>query len=89
LKNTKPVCQSCASPIRSDYEYGTETNGRLTGTYCRRCYRLGSFTDPQMTAAVMHEDLRLRMVEMKFPKFLAKLMANKIYTLARWETSKN
>ncbi len=89
MKNTKTVCQSCALPILSDYENGTESNGILTGTYCRRCYRFGAFTDPKMTVEMMHEDLRLRMIGMKFPRFLAKLMANKVYTLERWETAKS
>jgi hypothetical protein len=42
-----------------------------------------------MTVEIMREDLLLRMIEMNFPKFLAQGMANKVYTLARWDGTKN
>lgn len=89
MKSVKPVCQSCASPVLRANEKGTESHGGLSEIYCKQCYRLGAFTDPQMTVEKMCEDLRLRMIVMKFPRFLAKLMANKVYTLKRWEANKN
>jgi hypothetical protein len=39
-----------------------------------------------MTAEQMHEIVRVRMVELRFPRFLAKLLANSVYELRRWTT---
>ncbi len=89
MKQPKPVCQSCASPVKQAYDKGTESHGGPSEIYCKKCYRLGAFIDPTMTVEKMHEDMRLRMVRMKFPRFLAKLLANQIYTLQRWDTEKN
>ncbi len=88
MKFIKTVCQSCAAPIQNAYERGTERNGGYTTVYCHRCFQSGTFTDPRMTVEKMYENVRLRMIKMKFPRFLAKLMANKVYTLERWEVAK-
>ncbi|HVZ79212.1 MAG TPA: zinc ribbon domain-containing protein [bacterium] len=84
MKRPKTVCQSCAAPLLIDYDHGSESDGSPSELYCRRCYRLGSFTEPKMTAEQMHEIVRVRMVELRFPRFLAKLSANGIYDLQRW-----
>jgi len=49
---------------------------------------LGVFTDPKMTVEMMREKVRVKMLEMQFPRFLAVLLANKVYTLKRWATLK-
>ena len=84
MKTIRMVCQSCATPLRQEYEKGTEKDGSNSTLYCRRCYRMGAFTDPKMTAEEMHEIVRVRMVGLKFPRFLAKMSANSIYDLKRW-----
>jgi predicted amidophosphoribosyltransferase len=86
---TKTVCQSCGAPLSKDSEKGKEIGGGISEHYCRRCYQMGSFTEPQMTADKMHEVVRLKMLELKFPRFLAVLLANNIYNLQRWKTAKN
>ena len=88
LKFSKTVCQSCASPILKESDQGTELGGFSTNVYCRRCYRLGAFTEPQMTVGEMKENIRRKMVEMRFPRYLAVLMADRVYTLKRWEVAK-
>ncbi len=88
VKFSKAVCQSCGSPILKEMDRGTEKGGDFTDLYCRRCYRLGIFTEPQMTVDQMKETIRKKMVEMQFPRFLAVLMANRVYTLKRWEALK-
>lgn len=84
MKYPKTICQSCATPLLIDYDHGSESDGSPSGLYCRRCYRLGAFTEPKMTAEQMHEIVRVRMVELRFPRFLAKLSANGVYDLQRW-----
>jgi hypothetical protein len=86
MKFSKLICQSCATPIRKDMEKGTERKGGFSEIFCRRCYQSGVFTDPKMTMEMMHESVRLKMIEMQFPRFLAVLLANKVYALKRWET---
>jgi hypothetical protein len=86
LKFSKSICQSCATPIRKDFEKGTERNGGFTEAYCRRCYQSGAFTDPKITVEAMRENVRVKMIEMQFPRFLAVLLSNKVYSLKRWET---
>ena len=84
LKFTKSICQSCGSPLMKETDRGTEKGGTFTEAYCRRCYWQGVFTEPQMTVDQMKETIRLKMLEMNFPRFLAILMANRVYTLKRW-----
>jgi hypothetical protein len=86
VKFAKEVCQSCAAPILRDLDKGTERSGAPSKLYCRRCYLSGGFTDPKMTVEGMRESVRSRMIEMKFPRFLAVLLADRVYTLKRWET---
>ncbi len=88
MKSYKLVCQSCGVPIRKDSEKGTERMGGHTEDYCRRCYQLGDFTEPDMTAATMREKVRMKMVEMRFPRYLATQLADQVYALKRWETPK-
>jgi hypothetical protein len=88
MKTFKDICQSCASPILKEFDKGRELNGDFSETYCRRCYQSGVFTDPEMTIEKMHEVIRVKMIGLKFPRFLAKLLANQVYTLKRWEAIK-
>ena len=88
LKFTKSVCQSCGSPILKESDWGTEQGGDPTNLYCRRCYRLGEFTEPGITVGEMQEIIRRKMVELHFPRYLAVLMANRVHTLKRWEAVK-
>lgn len=84
MKRPKTICQSCAIPLSQAYDHGTEKDGSPSALYCRRCYRMGDFTEPQMTAERMYEVIRVRMVLLKFPRFLAKLAADRVYGLRRW-----
>lgn len=85
MKFQKSVCQSCASPILHDYDRGGEENGTPSESYCRRCFQFGAFTDPKMTAEEMHATVKSKMMYLKFPRFLANLMADRVYSLKRWE----
>ena len=89
MKFSKAVCQSCASPILRDYDKGTEKGGGQSEAYCRRCYQAGFFTDIKVTAVEMHDRVLAKMTEMKFPRYLAKLMAQNVYVLKRWKTEKS
>ena len=85
MRFPKTVCQSCASPILQEFDRGKEKNGTPSETYCRRCFQFGAFTEPQMTAEKMRETVKIKMIELKFPRYLAVLMADRVYSLKRWE----
>lgn len=84
MKTQKRICQSCAAPLSQTFEMGTEKDGRSSPYYCRRCYIMGEFTEPKMDVETMHENVRQRMIKLKFPRFLAKLSADSIFTMKRW-----
>ena len=88
MKLFKDICQSCSSPILKEANKGTENNGDLSKLYCNRCYQWGVFSDPKMTVEQMGEIVRQKMLKLKFPKYLAKLLANRVYILKRWEVVK-
>lgn len=39
----RQFCQSCAMPLNSDEERGTEKNGGRSADYCGYCYKDGAF----------------------------------------------
>ena len=41
MENVK-LCQSCASPLTKQEDYGTEADGRRSSDYCSACYNDGS-----------------------------------------------
>ena len=84
----KTVCQSCASPIRKDSDKGKERSGGYSEFYCRRCYQSGHFTDPKMTLVEMHNTVQSKMIELRFPRYLADELANRVQNLKRWEVVK-
>lgn len=43
------VCQSCAMPLRSDYDLGTNTDGSKSPEYCKFCFENGKFKDEGIT----------------------------------------
>jgi hypothetical protein len=52
--------------------------------YCSHFYENGRFTLPNITLDEMKERVSNKMIEMKFPKFLAKLFTRNIHRLERW-----
>lgn len=45
----RKFCQCCAMPLDKPEDQGTETDGTLSGDYCRYCYQNGAFTAPDAT----------------------------------------
>ena len=45
----RKFCQCCAMPLDKPEDKGTETDGSLSGDYCRYCYQAGAFTAPEAT----------------------------------------
>jgi hypothetical protein len=51
-----PVCQSCAMPLSTPEDCGTQADGSPTLEYCRHCFQAGSFT-AELTQEQMIEKL--------------------------------
>jgi hypothetical protein len=86
MKNNYKNCQSCGMPLNKDEKGGgTELNGKISAMYCSHCYENGRFTLPDITALEMRERVIDKMIEMKLPKFLARLFTSNIYKLERWK----
>lgn len=81
----KRMCQSCGMPMKQDPKGGgTETDGRLSETYCSYCYQDGAFTQPDITAKGMQDFCYDKIREMGQPKVLAWLFTRGIPRLERW-----
>lgn len=79
-------CQSCSMPLKKDpLGGGSEADGTKSDKYCSMCYENGGFTQPEMTAQEMQTFVTGKMVEMGFPKFLAKFFSKGVPRLERWK----
>lgn len=82
-------CESCGMPLDKDENnLGTESDGRLNEMYCRHCYESGKFTSPDITMIEMKELVTNKIIEMKFPKFVAKFLTRNTHKLTRWQAIK-
>lgn len=76
-------------PLKKDPKGGgSNADGTKSLIYCSYCYANGQFTQPDFTALQMKEFCVEKMVEMKFPRFLAKFFAMGIPKLERWKENK-
>jgi len=81
-------CQSCGVPLKDDPERrGTEANGSRNDLYCCYCYQKGKFTYPNFTVKEMQDFCVTKLVEMKFPKWVARIMVRNIPKLERWKNN--
>jgi hypothetical protein len=51
----KPYCQSCAMPLKTVDDKGTEADGTPCDEYCHDCYEAGEFIAPEITMKEMIE----------------------------------
>jgi hypothetical protein len=81
-------CQSCGMPLDRDPKGGgTEADGSLSTRFCSHCYVGGAFTLPDLTVDQMQERVRLKLMEMGFPRFLCGFFTRKIPKLERWHSA--
>ena len=81
-------CQSCGMPLKKDIQGGgTNADGSKSLMYCSHCYQTGKFTQPDITARQMKAFVVEKLVEMKFPRFIAKFFAMNIPKLERWKSA--
>jgi hypothetical protein len=78
-------CQSCGMPLARDEQGGgTEADGSKSTMYCSHCYARGAFTQPTLTCEEMQALVRQKMIELRFPGFMAGFFTRGIPKLERW-----
>ena len=78
-------CQSCGMPMKRDeHGGGTRADGSRSAMYCSHCYGDGRFLQPDITLAQMQDQVRGKLREFGFPRFLTGFMTHSIPKLARW-----
>jgi hypothetical protein len=87
MEKVNKICQSCGMPLKRDIAGGgTNADGSKSLLYCSHCYQTGQFTRPDVTVQQMKDRVVEKLVEMKFPRFIAKLFTYNIPKLERWKT---
>lgn len=68
-------CQSCGRKFSSMVIYGTEKNAEINSAFCKDCYELGEFTNPDLTMEqVFNERIKyLNKPCLKIKKFMARV----------------
>lgn len=80
-----PICQSCAMPMGTDEDRGTEADGTKSMEYCNFCYQNGVFTDEGITLEEKIEKNVELAKAMGIPENEAREIAkNEIPPLKRW-----
>ncbi len=64
---------------------GSNGDGSQSTMYCSYCYEMGSFKQPDFSAAEMQTFVKAKMKEMGFPSFLARMFTRGIPRLERWK----
>jgi hypothetical protein len=74
-------------PFAKDPEKGgTNKDGSRSTMYCSRCFKDGTFTNPEInTPEKMRLFVKGKMQSMGFPSFVAKVFTMGIPNLARWK----
>lgn len=80
------ICQSCGMLVGAPKNWGTQTDGGRSGEYCIRCFRGGSFADPDMTMEQMQENVQKFLAEeLCFSEEDVAEVVNRIARLRRWK----
>jgi hypothetical protein len=87
MHNTHNACQSCGMPFRNDPQGGgTNADGSKSTTYCSHCYQNGKFTQPNITALEMQQQVKEKLKSLGlFHRIFAGLFVKGIPNLERWK----
>jgi hypothetical protein len=86
MMRPKHICQSCSMPLDNSEDRGTEKDGTKSNVYCKYCYQHGEFTEPELTAAEMKENIILQMKDQNIPAETIEQTVNNVLQLKRWKT---
>jgi hypothetical protein len=86
MEKSYKFCQSCMMPFKQDPQGGgTNADGTKSALYCSYCYQNGQFFQPDMTMPEMRDFVVDKLVEMKYPRFVARFMTMGFGKLERWK----
>ena len=77
-------CQSCSMPIDDPELHGTELDGSTSTEYCKFCYQLGQFTNPNLTMSEMKDRLMSKMDNLNLPEHAVQEALKRFPHLRRW-----
>jgi len=87
MEKVYKIWQSCGMLLKKDIlGGGTNADGSKSLMYCSHCYQAGQFTRSDISAQQMKVFVVGKLAEMKFPRFIAILLAMNIPKLERWKT---
>lgn len=52
MENNQVLCQSCGISLEAGY-YGTNQDSTISGEFCKYCYDMGQFREPNLTLEEM------------------------------------
>jgi radical SAM superfamily enzyme len=78
-------CQSCAMPLKSPTDFGTNIDGTKNREYCVYCFQRGTFSEPQITLAEMVTKCVTMMKQQKLPDSIIAQAKKIIPQLKRWK----
>jgi hypothetical protein len=80
------ICQSCAMPLRTESDFGTNADGGRNDEYCFHCFQHGAFLDEGISLQGKIDKNVGFAVQMGMDENEARNMAEKILpTLKRWQ----
>jgi hypothetical protein len=83
---SKLICQSCAMPMVSEVQFGTQLDGSLSQDYCTYCYQEGNFTDELSNLDDMIKICTVHMVsEGMNQEDAINILNNTLPNLKRWK----
>jgi hypothetical protein len=86
-QNRRQLCQSCAWPIESPAERGTDALGARIDDYCVYCFHKGALTEPDLSREEMIERVADHLMKHdQLPHMQAREAAETLVSsLARWK----
>lgn len=85
----RSVCQSCAMPLSSRADFGTDAMGHLVSDYCHFCFVNGGFSEPEISMQGMIDKCVAVMAQRGImPRAEAQAhMTRLLPTLKRWRAA--
>lgn len=86
MKN--PICQSCAMPMESAEQFGTNADGSRNEDYCVYCMQDGNFTHEQTLEQMVESSIPFVLEDKVFPDAeTARAALLELYPkLKRWQS---
>jgi len=78
-------CQSCSMPLDNPDLLGTEKDGSKSQEYCKYCYEVGEFTDPDMSLEDMQSLVIDKLEQENVPEDIIEGAVNSLPRLRRWK----